>query len=114
MVQLRQNQETGTVDFPVAVSDDYLERKVELEERRSALLTVRSPSTLGSRIKDLADYLTKKDRMNNKDARKTTSGDVVVRLLVLGLEGAWTQAGLSPKPDKAEIDAKLRSLKSPS
>lgn len=100
------------MSFPIVMSDDYLDRRVERDELRSSLLTVRAPMSLRDRIKALADFLTQKDRVENKDAPRTTSGDVVVRLIVLGLEGAWKQAGLPAKPTKEEIAAKLRELKS--
>lgn len=100
------------MSFQVEMADDYLERKVEHDELRSSLLTVRAPVSLRARIKALADFLTAKDRLVNRAAPKTTSGDVVVRLVVLGLEGAWKQLGLKAKPTKDEIEAKLRELKS--
>lgn len=101
------------MSFPVAAADDYFAR-VELKEKRGKALNVRVPVSLKADLEELAEFMTAKDRLSEgKEAIETSVGDVVVRLLKVGIEGAWTQAGLSAKPSKEEIAAKLASLKSP-
>ena len=75
------------MDFPVAMADDYFKRS-ELDEKRADTLNVRVPKSLKTQLEELAQFLTDKDRVANKEARGTSVGDVVVRLLKAGVEGA--------------------------
>lgn len=99
------------MDFPVAMADDYFKRS-ELDEKRADTLNVRVPKSLKTQLEELAQFLTDKDRVANKEARGTSVGDVVVRLLKAGVEGAYLQAELPSKPTKQEIAEYLESLKS--
>lgn len=84
------------------------------KERRGDVLHVRVPKSLMVRIKQVADFWTKKARIDVPDAKEVSTGDVVVRLMAVGIEGIWTDANLPSKPTQAEIDALIRSMKSPS
>ena len=99
------------MDFPVAMADDYFKRS-ELEEKRSEALNVRIPKSVRARLDEVAEFLTLKDRVSNPEAKKTTMGDVVVRLLKVGIEGVYAQVNLPARPTKEEITAFLESLKS--
>lgn len=99
------------MDFPVAMADDYFKRS-ELEEKRSEALNVRVSRTLKTQLEEVSDFLTRKDQVFNPDALETSMGDVVVRLLKLGIEGIYAQAKLPSRPTKEEVNAFLASLKS--
>lgn len=83
------------------------------KERRSEVLHLRIPKRLKEQLKLLAKYWTQRARTDS-DAGEITTPDVVIRLLTIGLEGAWTEAGLPAEPEKAIVDEAIRSLKSPS
>lgn len=75
------------------------------KERRAAALNARIPERLKASLELLADYWTKRESVALGDADAEVSlGDVVVRLLSLGVEGAWAEAGLAPYPDKATVE----------
>jgi hypothetical protein len=84
------------------------------KEKRSEMLNVRIPKSLKARLKQLAEFWTERAKLQTRDAQDVTVGDVVVRLLTVGIEGAWTDAGLSGRPSQAEVDELVRTMKSPS
>lgn len=84
------------------------------KEKRGDVLHVRVPKSLKLRVEQLAKFWTAKARLTVPDAQDVSTGDVVVRLMAVGIEGVWTDAGLPAKPTQAEIDALVRTMKSPS
>lgn len=84
------------------------------KERRSDILHLRVPKRLKGQLKLLAHYWTERSRMQSREAEAVTMADVIIRLLVIGLEGAWAEAGLASEPDKVAVDEAIRSMKSPS
>lgn len=99
---------------PDVMSADDIFKPGDVEERRSGVLNVRIPRSLKTRLEEFAKFQSEKAKLTKRDAAKVTVGDVVVRLLTNGLERAWAQAGLPPTPTKAEVDALIQSMKSPS
>ncbi len=85
------------------------------KEKRSEVLHLRIPKRLKGQLKLLADYWTQRSKMaSREDAVEVTVPDVVIRLLAIGLEGAWTEAGLPAEPDAATVAEAIRGMKSPS
>lgn len=63
------------------------------QERRTDQLTARVPKRLKDEMIRLARYWTALEREASKDDEiDVTVGDVMVRLLDVGLEGAWEEA----------------------
>lgn len=70
----------------------------EPQERRTQQLTVRLPKSVTDGLKDLATLWTHLERTRTNDPEsEVTVSDVVVRLLQVGLDGAWEEIGFHPK-----------------
>jgi hypothetical protein len=73
----------------------------EPQERRTQQLTARIPKSISDGLKDLARLWTHMERTRTGDAdAEVTVSDVVVRLLQVGLDGAWAEIGFQPKTDE--------------
>lgn len=73
------------------------------QERRTDQVTARIPKRMKDDLQRLAHYWTALEREATKDSDvEVTIGDVVVRLLDVGLEGAWEEA--REKFDEKTID----------
>lgn len=72
----------------------------EPQEKRSAQLNVRVPKSVQDSLRDLARLWTEmeKARTEEEDSEVTIS-DVAVRLLQVGLDGAWAEAGGRPETE---------------
>jgi hypothetical protein len=69
------------------------------QERRSAALNARIPSEMKTSLEALARLWTTVERERSGDSEAEVSvTDVVNRLLAIGLEGAWGEAGMSGPP----------------
>lgn len=75
----------------------------EPQERRTKQLTARIPKSVSDGLKDLSRLWTHMEqaRTGDKDAEVSIS-DVVVRLLQIGVEGAWAELGLRAGPKTKE------------
>jgi hypothetical protein len=63
------------------------------QERRTEQIAARVPKRIKDELQKLARYWTAKEREENDDTTiEVTVADVVVRLLDVGLEGAWEEA----------------------
>lgn len=93
---------------------DYFRSDIA-KEKRSEMLNVRIPKSLRLQLNQVIDLWTKmaKAKLGN-EAVEVSLGDVVVRLLTVGVEGVFADAGLKSRPTQAEIDELIRSMKSPS
>jgi hypothetical protein len=70
----------------------------EPQERRTEQVTCRVPKALKESLTDLAKLWTEMERSRLEGADVEVSlADVVVRLLTLGSEGAWTEVGGRPE-----------------
>lgn len=79
------------------------------QERRTDQLTARIPKRMKDALQRLAYYWTALERETSGDAEvEVTIGDVVVRLVDVGLEGAWEEA--REKHDDKAIDAMVREV----
>lgn len=86
------------------------------QERRGDTLNARVPKRLKDQLLLLAAIWTEKERIRQKDKlAEATVGDAVVRLLAVGLQGAWAEAGISVDdvgdPSEAEAEALLKNLR---
>lgn len=84
------------------------------KEKRPAQLTARVPTSIRDGIKELAEFLTAKNRAEvGEGASEVTDADVIVRLLRVGLSGAWAQLGGRPGSKKEWPSAIARALGRP-
>lgn len=79
--------------------------------KRSAILHVRVPARLKARIKQLQDFWTARAQLDDPDAKDTSEGDVVVRLMTNALEAVWKENGLPAEPSAAQVAELLETLK---
>lgn len=84
-------------------NDAYDMSYFEPQERRTKQLTARVPKSVSDGLRDLSRLWTHMEqaRTGDKEAEVSIS-DVVVRLLQLGIEGAWAEIGLPPPKTKEE------------
>lgn len=95
----------------------------EPEELRSEQLNVRIPKSVYDGLKDLArlwthleqtraDTEAKAKNRKVKPVSKVSVSDVVVRLLQVGLNGAWAEIGMHPQTERewAEVLARADRL----
>ncbi len=93
---------------------DYFRSDIA-KEKRGEMLNVRIPKSLRTRLNLVISLWEKMAQAEHgNEAVKVSLGDVVVRLLTVGVEGVFADAGLKSWPTQAEIDELIRSLKSPS
>ncbi len=72
--------------------------------RRTEQITVRIPKPIQESLDKLSKLWTHLERLRTEDpGAEITVSDVVNRLLEIGLEGAWSEAGFRPKSE-AELD----------
>lgn len=89
---------------------DYFKSELA-KKRRDDVIHARVPVSLKKRIENLAYYWTEKARISDPEAREISEADVLIRLMDVGLEGAWTDMEMPSDPSRSEIDAKLRELR---
>ncbi len=72
--------------------------------RRTEQITVRIPKPIQEGLDRLSKLWTHLERLRTEDpGAEVTVSDVVNRLLEIGLEGAWSEAGSRPR-NEAELD----------
>lgn len=80
--------------------------------RRTEQITVRIPKPIQEGLERLSRLWTHLERLRTEDDRaEVTVSDVVNRLLEIGLEGAWSEAGFRPKTDEELDELKKRAEK---
>lgn len=80
------------------------------EEKRTQQLTVRVPKSVKDGIEELARFWTRLSRERTGDPEnEVTISDVTVRLLQVGLSGAWGEVGGRPDSEK-EWSARIAAL----
>lgn len=80
--------------------------------RRTEQITVRIPKPIQEGLDRLAKLWTHLERLRTEDERaEVTISDVVNRLLEIGLEGAWSEAGFRPKSEEELDELKKRAEK---
>ena len=80
--------------------------------RRTEQITVRIPKPIHEGLDRLAKLWTHLERLRTEDERaEVTISDVVNRLLEIGLEGAWSEAGFRPKSEEELDELKKRAEK---
>jgi hypothetical protein len=76
----------------------------EPTERRTQQISARVPKSVKDGIARLSKLWTKIERARTKDEEvEVSETDVIVRLLSVGLDGAWAEMGSEPMSDK-DID----------
>lgn len=84
----------------------------EPQERRTQQISARVPKTVKDGIARLAKLWTHIERIRTGDTEtEVTETDVVVRLLQVGLDGAWAEIGFEPKSDAEFEEVKKRAEK---
>lgn len=92
---------------------DYFQSDLA-KEKRGEVLHLRVPKSIKTQLRNVADYWTAKARAQlGRDVSEVTVADVVVRLLTVSIESVWADAGLKARPTQEEIEALIRSTKSP-
>jgi len=80
--------------------------------RRTEQITVRIPKPIQDGLDRLAKLWTHLERLRTEDEKaEVTVSDVVNRLLEVGLDGAWSEAGFRPKTDQELLDLQKRAEK---
>lgn len=80
----------------------------EPQERRTEQINVRVTKTVRDSLVRLADIWSHVEQIRSGDTDATVSvSDVVMRLIQIGLQGAWAEIGLEAKTD-AELAAVKR------
>ena len=80
--------------------------------RRTEQITVRIPKPIHEGLERLSKLWTHLERLRTEDpGAEITISDVVNRLLEVGLEGAWSEAGSRPKSDEELDELKKRAEK---
>jgi hypothetical protein len=76
----------------------------EPQERRTQQISARVPKSVKDGVARLSKLWTKMERLRTGDKEvEVTETDVIVRLLSVGLDGAWAEMGGEPKTDR-ELD----------
>lgn len=73
----------------------------EPQERRTAQITARVPKAVDQGLKDLSRLWTHLEQAKSGDPKAEVSvSDVIVRLLKVGLAGAWAEVGGQPETEE--------------
>lgn len=76
----------------------------EPQERRTEQINVRMPRSTKARLERLAELWTHLEQVRSGDDDASVSiSDVVLRLVQVGLDGAWSEIGGEPQTD-AELE----------
>lgn len=84
----------------------------EPSERRTKQISARVPKSVKDGLARLAELWTYAEQVRTGDEEaEVTETDVIVRLLTIGLDGAWAEIGMEPKTEKEMAEVKKRAEK---
>lgn len=100
------------MDLDVDISAEQILEASDPDLRTKTTNLRLSPELLAD-LDVFADFLSDKRRLRLRGAKDIARSEAMVRLLRVGMASVWAKEQLPERPTKAEVAARLRSLKNP-